>query len=212
MEFKEFLQKYQQLPVLNSKMVLAGEPQPSSLRVQLARWVKAGNIIQLRRGVYVFAPHFQKVSCPVYFLASVLTAPSYVSQEKALEFYDLIPERVFSVTCVTTKRPGGFDTPLGRFEYNHVQTRLFWGYGSVVLDGQAGFMAHPEKALLDLVYLRSPRVDQDYLDELRLQNLEKIDLKRLLEYGRRFKKPGILRAAETIIKYIETSRSAEKTL
>lgn len=212
MEFKEFLQKYQKLPVLSSKVILTGEAHSAALRVQLARWVKAGNIIQLRRGVYVFAQHFQKVNSSAYFIATVLTSPSYVSLEKALEFYGLIPESVFTVTCVTTKRPGSFKTPLGRFDYSHIQPRLFWGYSSIMLEGQTGFMAHCEKALLDLVYLRSPQVNHGYLDELRLQNLEKIDLNRLREYGRRFNKPGMLRASETLIKYIEEIRLTEKTL
>ena len=212
MEFKDFLKKYQYLAVLTSKVLLAGERDSASLRVQLARWVKAGHLIQLRRGVYVFASHFQKNNNSSYFLASVLNSPSYVSLEKAFEFYDLIPEAVFSVTCVTTKRPGGFDTPLGRFDYSHVQPRLFWGYGSIAGEGQIGFMAHPEKALLDFVYLKAPSLSRDYLDELRLQNLEKIDTARLLEYGRRFKKPGMLRAAQTLVTYIAEVRSGEETL
>jgi len=212
MEFGEFLKKYQQLPLLNSKIILTGESHPDSLRVQLARWARAGHIIQLRRGIYVFAPHFQKVRPSAYFIASVLTSPSYVSLEKAMEFHGLIPEAVFSVTSVTTKRPGSFTTLLGRFDYSHIQPGLFWGYASAVFEGQTGFMAHPEKALLDLFYLRPARVTAEYLDELRLQNLEKVNPVRLLEYAHRFHKPGIRRAAETLNNYIQDVRSREKTL
>lgn len=212
MEFGKFLKKYQGLPFLASKMLLPGEADSRLLRVQLARWVKAGRLIQLKRGVYIFAAHFQKVIPSPYLLASVLTAPSYVSLEKALEFHRLIPEAVFTVTCVTTKRPGSVETSLGRFDYSHVQPELFWGYASVTFNDQTGFVAHPEKALLDLVYLRSPQLTRDYLEGLRLQNLDKIDTGRLIEYAGRFGKPGILRAARTLIRYIGELRSTQKEL
>lgn len=211
MEFNSFLQNYQHLPVLDSKVLFIGEKSPALLQVQLSRWVRAGHIIQLRRGLYIFAPHFQKVACPQYYLAAILQSPSYISMEKALGYHGLIPEAVFPVTSVTTKRPGTYETVLGRFEYSHVQARHFWGYVAVGHQGQAGFMAYPEKALLDLVYLRSPRLSSGYLDELRLQNLEKIDPVRLLEYGRRFNKPGMLRAAETMAQYV-ASRAKEKII
>lgn len=210
MEFRSFLKAYQHLPVLKSKFLLTGEPNPAVLRVQLARWVKAGHLVQLKRGIYIFADPFRKLSCPETFLASVLLSPSYVSLEKALEYHKMIPEAVFTVTCVTTKRPGSFATLLGRFDYSHVQPRLFWGYGSVSVDGQQGFMAHPEKALLDLFYLRSPRISEVYLDELRLQNLEKINSKRLIEYSHRFGKPPIFRAAQTLVTYMTASRKKER--
>ena len=212
MEFNDFLKKYQDLPYLHSKMLLSGEGDPRSLRVQLARWVKAGHLIQLKREVYIFAAHFQRVAPSPYLLAAVLTAPSYVSLEKALEFHGLIPEAVFTVTCITTKRPGSMETPLGMFSYNHVRAGLFWGYGSVEFSSQRGYVAHPEKALLDFVYLRSPELTRDYLDELRLQNLEKVNTGRLMEYGERFGKPGMLVAARTLSGYIEEVRSVEKQL
>jgi predicted transcriptional regulator of viral defense system len=212
MKFNEFLKKYQNFPILNGKVCLTQEQDPDSLRVQMSRWVKAGHLIPLKRGIYLFAPHFQKVVPSPYLVASVLTSPSYVSLEKALEFHGLIPEAVFTMTSVTTKRPGLFETPLGKFEYSHVRSCLFWGYSSVTFNGQMGFMAHPEKALLDLIYLRSPRLTTHYLDELRLQNMEKIDTNKLLKDGRRFEKPGMLRAAETLVKYIEETRSKEKEL
>ena len=212
MEFKEFLNKYQSLPTLSSQVLLTGEKHKASFRVQLGRWVKAGNIVQLRRGLYAFAPPFQKKNPSQNFLASVLRAPSYVSLEKAFEIHGMIPEAVFTVTSVTTRRPGVYDTALGRFEYQHIQPRLFWGYTAIVEDGQTWYVAHPEKALLDFIYLRSVRLTPAYLEEWRLQNFEALDLPRLLEYGRRFEKPGMLRAAKTLIQFSEESLAKEKSL
>ena len=212
MEFREFLAKYQSLPVLSSKVFLTGEKDTGSFRVQLGRWVKAGNILQLRRGLYAFAPPFQKKNPSQNFLASVLRSPSYVSLEKAFEIHGMIPEAVFTVTSVTTRRPGIYNTALGRFEYQHVQPRLFWGYAAVVEDGQTWYVAHPEKALLDFIYLRAVHLTPAYLEEWRLQNFEILDSARLLEYGRRFEKPGMLRAAKTLIQHSKESLEKEKSV
>ena len=42
-------------------LLLAGEVDPNDVRRQLSRWVKAGRLYQLRRGLYALAPPFQKV-------------------------------------------------------------------------------------------------------------------------------------------------------
>jgi hypothetical protein len=88
----------------------------------------------------------------------------------------MIPEYVPVVTSVTTRRPGELSNPLGRFIYRHVARERFTGYRLVDLGrGQRAFLALPAKALLDLIYL-TPGADRpEYLEELRLQNLEQLD-------------------------------------
>lgn len=212
MEFNVFLKKFQHIPVLTSKLVLTGEADPASLRVQMARWVKAGHLLLLRRGMYVFAELFKKRPDSSFYLASVITAPSYISLESALAYHGLIPEAVYTTTSVTTKRPGLFATPLGRFDYRHVHARYFWGYSVLSEQGGNAFMAHPEKALLDFVYLRSPRLTRAYLDEWRLQNFDRIDAARLLEYGRRFEKPGMQKTAQLLADYFAAQTKEERVL
>ena len=60
------------------------------------------------------------------------------------------------------------------------------------------FVATPEKAILDLAHLTPNSDSPDFLNELRLQNLERLDLKRLEEYAQRSKKPKWLRVAGLI--------------
>ncbi|MBN1526451.1 MAG: hypothetical protein JW919_02555 [Candidatus Omnitrophica bacterium] len=132
--------------------------------------------------------------------------------EKALEYHDMIPEAVRVYTSVTTKRPGRFNTKIGIFDYRHIRTSLFWGYVSVTLNKQTAFMATPEKALLDLFYLRGVEASGHYLQEMRLQNIEKIDKKKLLQFAGRFQKPKMIRTAAEIIKYAAACRRGEKSL
>lgn len=212
MQFSKFVQKFQNLPIVQTPVLHAGLKNVSSLKVQISRWQRSDKLIQLRRGVYLFAEPYRKVEMFEPYLAATLQHPSYISLEKALEYYDLIPEAVSVYTSVTTKRPGRFTTKVGIFDYRHIQTPLFWGYTSIELNRQTAFMAFPEKALLDLIYLRHINVSLDYLEELRLQNVERINLNTLFEYAKRFNKPKISRAAEVIQAYIKKYQAGEKSL
>jgi predicted transcriptional regulator of viral defense system len=176
------------------------------LAVQISRWHKAGRLLKLKRGVYVLSRAFCKVEPPGLYLACLLNKPAYVSEEKALEYYGLIPEAVYIYSCVTTKRQGTMRTPLGNFDYRHVKASLFWGYRSLKINGFSVYIATPEKALLDLFYLRPVKVTADYVDEMRLQNLGSISIKRLREFARRFGKPKLIKAAEVVAAYIQKER------
>lgn len=212
MKWEEFLKSARNLPVLNVELLLAGTYSVEPIRVQLSRWQKAGKLVQLKRGIYLLSEEYHKVNAYEPYLASILKIPSYISLEKALEYHGLIPEAVSVYTSVTTKRQGRFISGAGIFDYRHIKSSLFWGYESITVNKQTGFIASPEKALLDLVYLNNLKITLDYLREMRLQNVEKINLNKLLEHAGRFKSPGIFRAAEIIKEYILSYIEGEKTL
>jgi len=158
------------------------------------------------------AEHYRKVTVYEPYLASVIKKPSYISLEKALEYHSLIPESVTVFTSLTTARSGRFTSSAGTFEYRHIRESLFWGYNSVTVGGQTGFIASPEKALLDFFYFRRTGVTMEYIEELRLQNVKNIGLDKLFKYAERFKKPGILRFAELLKKYIDSYDKEENAL
>ena len=198
MEFESFLNKVSKLAVIEVEALCSGKAQAGSLGVQLCRWCQAGKLIQLKRGLYVLSETYRKIDIYGPAVAAVLHRPSYLSLEKALEFHNLIPEQVVAYTSVTSDRPAIFKTPLGDFEYHHIQTDFFWGYQAVTMNGQTAFVALPEKALLDFFYLRHGPVTDAYLDGLRLQNLEDLDEKRLVQFANKMNKPKLLRAAERL--------------
>lgn len=203
MKWEEFIKAFGTLPIIKSEMLSVGETDPRPLKVQISRWQKQGKLIQLKRGTYVLAEPYRKTTVYEPYLAATLKQPSYISMEKAFEFHNLIPERVNTYTCVTTKRPEQIETKLGIFNYQHVKIGLFWGYRNTTINRQTGFVALPEKALLDFFYLNEVKISFDYLMEMRLQNFENINLKRLIAFAKKFNKPGILKAAKIIKKYIE---------
>jgi predicted transcriptional regulator of viral defense system len=180
MRFEELIEIVGDQPVFETDLLMAGDVDPANVQRQLSRWTEAGRVYQVRRGLYALAPPFQRVKPHPFLVANRLTRPSYVSLQSALAYYGLIPEYVPVTTSVTTMRPGRWDAPLGRYAFRHVKGDLFWGYRLVdVTPEQHAFVASPEKALLDLIYLEPGADSPNYLRELRLQNLDHLDLDEL---------------------------------
>ena len=212
MKWEEFIKITSGLPVIDTEILLAGVPNPRPAKVQISRWEKSSKLIQLKRGLYLLADAYRKTEVYEPHIASLLKKPSYISLEKALEYHGLIPEAVAVWTSVTPKRQAKFTSKIGAFLYRHIKNALFWGYESVTVNKQTAFFAAPEKALLDLIYLNDIKISSEYLEELRLQNVTKINPDKLFEYAQKFKKPGILHAAEIIKKYIQFYKEEEKAL
>lgn len=199
MKFERLVEIVGSEPVFDAGVLLAGNVDPVDVRRQLSRWVAAGRLYQLRRGLYTLAPPFQKVIPHPFLVANRQVHGSYVSCQSALAYYGLIPEYVDVVTSVTAARPGRWETPLGVYQFRHVKTELVYGYRLVdVADRQQAFVAMPEKALLDLIYLQPRGDDPSYLQELRLQNLDALDLDALRRQAERAGSAKLKRAAEAV--------------
>lgn len=132
----------------------------SNPRSALARLVRGGDLIQLKRGFYLFSPSYQRGELNLELVANQLLGPSYVSLEWALQRYGMIPERVHEITSVTTKRRRLYATSVGRFSYTHLHPRAFSaGIEQVELPGnERALIANREKAVADLLVLRRGRV------------------------------------------------------
>lgn len=120
----------------------------------LYRRYKSGDLIRLKRGLYMLALH------PVsnyFYLANKLYEPSYISLESALSFHGLIPETVYQVTSATTKKTKIFNVQEIVFSYHHIKKEAFTGYAPLPYQGTTIFMADPEKALADYLYLAALR-------------------------------------------------------
>ncbi len=214
MKYGELIKKCSDLPLIESKTAAAiFQERETDVARQFGRWVKTGQLIQLKRGIYLLPKEYGGKQFNGYYLACVLLRPSYISLEKALEFYGLIPEGVFVYTALTTRRANFFSNLAGKFSYRHIQPGLFWGYDTVEKGNTAFYLATPEKALLDYIYVNRVSIDQGFLQELRLQNTrEVINKKKLLMTAERFKKKNILQAARLIIEYLEQEEQQEKIL
>jgi len=213
MEFRELLAIVGDEPLFETGLLLAGDVDPNDVRRQLSRWTAAGKLDQLRRGLYVLSPPYRKVTPHPFLVANRLVRASYVSLQAALAHYGMIPEHTPVVTSVTTARPVAYETPLGAYAFRHVQQPMFHGYRlAAVGGGQSAFVADPEKALLDQVYLQPGGDDPAYLRGLRLQNLERLDLATLRQMAERAGSPKLMRAAAAIEALAEEERASYEIL
>ena len=209
MEFTRLVEIVSDEPVFETGLLLAGTVDPNEIRKQLSRWTQSGRLYQLRRGLYTLAPPYQKVKPHPFVIANRLVRNSYVSCQSALAYYGLIPEYVPVTTSITTARPARWDTPLGSFEFRHVKVELLRGYRMTdVGRDQQALVATPEKALLDLIYLQPGSDSPNYLRELRLQNLDRLDVDELRRQADLADSPKLRRAANAVI---ELARSEEYT-
>ncbi|MCJ7586345.1 MAG: type IV toxin-antitoxin system AbiEi family antitoxin domain-containing protein [Candidatus Aminicenantes bacterium] len=208
MKYEELLLVVGKEAVFRSSLLAAVSPNPVDLGRQLSRWRKSGRLIQLRRGVYALSERYRKNDPHPFTAANLMKSASYVSLQSALEYHGLIPEYVPSVTSVTTGRPEHLANSLGSFIYKHVRRTLFFGYRRLDLEqGQRAFVAEPEKALLDLLYLPPGSGDPAYLRELRLQNLASLNMGRLKDMAAQTKSPKLMAAYLSIHKLREEDRT-----
>ena len=115
---------------------------------------KGGELIRLRRGLYVVNQELSGKPYAKGLYANHIYGPSYVSLQWATHWYGLIPEMVTMVTSVTTQRSRHYDSPIGRYAYYHMQEGYYNIGIRMVKDEKNGvtmLMATPEKALCDTI-------------------------------------------------------------
>ena len=172
---------------------------------QISRWQKDGFLIKIKQGFYTFTD--QKIDDYFLFLiANKIYEPSYISLEKALKYYGLIPEEIFQITSVSTKKTNTFNNPVGSFSYRHIKESLFWGYHFISNSNQKVLIADAEKAILDYIYLHSELKTEDDFKELRINSNsfnENINLDKLNKYLSKFKNKKLNKRLEVFLKTIQ---------
>lgn len=122
-------------------------------RDKIQRLLEAGDIVRVKKGLYVFGEAYRRAPVSRELLANLIYGPSYVSLDYALAYQGLIPERVSTVTSVTTGRSREFTTPFGAFTYRGLANRRY-AVGARLQQAETGafLLASPEKALVDKVW------------------------------------------------------------
>jgi len=166
------------LPILFRKVEV--EKWTPHAPVFLTRAVRKGWIHRLSGGYYVNAflkdwPGVEEVGC-------FLRTPSYISGEWALHKYGILLQAPRTCTVITLQSSVGESRSIDyqgiTLEFSRIAPKLFWGFKR---DGDYD-LATPEKALLDLLYLRGKI---PFADEL---ELGEVDFKKLLDFSQKFPK------------------------
>jgi predicted transcriptional regulator of viral defense system len=123
---------------------------------------EAGLVRRIRPGLWALRPEIEPFALPPYLTAPF---PAYVSVWSALARHGMIEQIPRSISVVSTARSRRARTTLGVYEIHHIVPELFDGFtGSTA----SGYIAMPEKALFDTVYLRAPAGGTLHLPEIEL--------------------------------------------
>ena len=143
---------------------------------KIRRMEQAGEVIRLKRGLYVVSQEITRKPLSQELIANQLYTPSYISCLSALRFYGLTPEAVYQTQSMTIKHTRTFETPVGVFAYNNVARKVFpIGVTNITRNGYSFVIATPEKALCDLI-ATSPQVNLRYLTDAQRYLVEDIRL------------------------------------
>jgi len=211
MNFQEFKLATQNTPVLTGRdAVRLGNRQ--TMYNQLINWQRKGLLVQLRRGLYVLGKTERKIEPSSLFVSGQMYSPSYISLEYALGLYGLIPEMVVEITSVTTKNPARFQNEFGKFSYQHIKRAAFRGFLTERdKAGLAYFIAEPEKAVADFIYLNLPRFkagDKEIFSQsYRFQNLDSLNLEKLTSYAAFFGNAKLDDVMRTFCEFVKEERS-----
>jgi len=165
----------------------------ASGRVAATRLVKSGDLTRVKRDFYILSQKWNSSSLEERFiLANLLQVPSYISFMTALSYYEITTQiqRDFieSAAYFRTKR---VEVKESSFNYSKINKKLYFGFVKV----KGFFIASPEKAFLDAVYLKSLKkynfdlssIDPDKLDKERIKLISGkyplLTRKLLLKYG-----------------------------
>lgn len=127
-------------------------------RNKINRFLSDKKLIRVKKGLYIFGPDAAREPFCRELLANLIYGPSAISLEYALSYYGLIPERVFTITSITSKRNKHFSTPIGEFSYRYLHLdKYVVGITLKQVDERHSiFIATPEKALADVLLFSSP--------------------------------------------------------
>ena len=138
-------------------------------------------------------------------IAVKIYQPSYIGLETALSFYNFIPEAVFQITGISTRKTRIVQSKIANFKYRSICKKLFWGYRLYSDKIHPFFISDPEKTLLDYLYL-NPRINsKSMFKSLRLNTDElrkTINLTKLKEYLSIFNRKRLTKTINDLLRVL----------
>lgn len=150
-------------PVLERREVIARLGVSPVRASQILRALEqAGLVTRLGKGLWLLDRDADPFTIPPYLTAPF---PAYVSIWSALARHGMIEQIPRQVFVASLDRPRTIETPISTYSVHHLAPEVFGGYSGTP---DTGYIATPEKALFDTVYLPAARRRRTYLPELEL--------------------------------------------
>lgn len=123
---------------------------------------KAGLVRRLRRGLWTLDPEMKPFVLPPYLTAPF---PAYVSFWSALARHGMIEQIPRQISVASLDRTKQIATSIASYTVHHLAPGVFGGFRG---SAETGYLASPEKALFDSVYIRAAAGSRAYFPELTL--------------------------------------------
>ncbi len=152
-----------------------------SARVTANRYTRQGILLRVKRNMYVLREKWASLDREQKFLfANIIQTPSYVSLMTALDYYEITTQmQRDAIESIAIKRTKSVAVQETIFNYTRLNPELYSGFTK-----RGGFfIAEPEKAFLDAVYLMS---FGRYNLDLPSIDFSKLNRKRIAEMTRSF--------------------------
>lgn len=178
---------------------------PAFYRRRLNEWQDKGYIKKVIKEYYIFSD-LEINESVLFVIANRIFDPSYISLEMALSFYGLIPESVYEITSVSSRKTYTFNSQLAKFNYRKIKPELMFGYQLVKYQSHSFKMAEIEKAILDFFYVNSKLKTNDEFEELRINRdtfQERVNVEKLTSYLAQFKNKALEKRVNKFIKFIK---------
>ena len=125
----------------------------ASAKVTASRYARQGLLVRLKKNLYVLREVWNAAGKEdKYRFANLVQSPSYVSLTSALEYYEIttqVQQDFFE--SIAVRRTKEIQVKHVVFRYSKINEKLYFGFKKE----QGFFIATPEKALLDALYLMS---------------------------------------------------------
>lgn len=206
MELNELKEKAAGLLILNKNILRNFEPKKYLLDSNIKNWMKKGELISIKKGMFVLKNSYEKEpkkDLYLEYIANQLIQPSYLSLEYVLSKYQLLPEPANAITSVTTKTTRENINSLGAFRYYSITPVLFTGYKIKYFNNSLIWEAEKSKALFDYIYLRFIKerlISKESIENLRInwENLSKKEFDGVCFYASLIKSRRIRQVLEKI--------------
>lgn len=196
---KSLLKDY---PIFSVKDIVKIDPKFH--RQRLVEWQDKGYIKKIVDKYYIFSDTEINDEL-LYLISNRIYQPSYVSLETALRFYNLIPENVYTVTAVSSKRTYLFNSTVANFQYRKIKPGLIFGYKAIKYKNYTYKIAEIEKTLLDYFYLNSQLKTKEHFEEMRFNSsefLENYSSEKLMKYLDMFSSKSLSKRINNFISFI----------
>ena len=178
-------------------------------RRRLHEWQGKGYIQKIIKGYYIFSD-LECTEQILFEIANKIYNPSYISSEMALSYYHLIPESVYEITSVSTRRTYKFKTQIAEFSYRTIKPSLFFGYNIIKYGKKCFKIAALEKAILDYFYLNTDYRNETDFASLRVNKdmfFKQVNEERLFIFLEKFGKATLAKRIESFWEFMTRNHS-----